>query len=333
MGHKEDAERFLSQLLGELKASRYDRLIILGDLFDTFAVVRSEILALWSNFLAAAGPHVGKIILLVGNHDLSGESGGVSALEPFRHFPGVLVIDRPVELNGVNYFPFFRNIKDFEAECRKLPAGSLLVCHQSLNGAQFQNGFYDPHGADPTATSHLLGVISGHVHVVQKVSNWWFPGTPYPQSFDDAGVTKGVFEISLAKTGYTVSRHITFDMPHYVVIKGTLPEMADYAAQALATVGDQDIKKLNVKFQGAGSPAEIAQFWAEPAIVELRKKAKRIADALTTIRVNELLPNTRGMSRQEKLKAYVASRKWRTDPEELLRRVRTVLGDRQSSGP
>jgi DNA repair exonuclease SbcCD nuclease subunit len=167
----EDGRKFIEQLY--TVAAQHELLILLGDLFHTFAVVRSEVLSLWNEFFQ----HIEKkchVVALVGNHDYAGQSGGSHALEVFKN--RIMVIDQPGCFYGVYFFPFFRDNAKFEEEARKVPDNSVLLCHQSFTGAQFETGYYDPHGADPASVSHLAGVISGHIHSRQMVNNIWYPG-------------------------------------------------------------------------------------------------------------------------------------------------------------
>ncbi|HKT21748.1 MAG TPA: metallophosphoesterase, partial [Nitrososphaerales archaeon] len=187
----DDSREFLRKLVAEATSGKHSKAVILGDLFDTFAVIRSEVLSIWFEALSSMSERLGKnnLILLVGNHDYAGVRGGSHALEPFR--PIATVVDQvtAVEVGGAQawFMPFVRDNGSFEEVCREIPAGSVLFCHQSFNGAQFENGFYDPHGANPECVAHLSRVVSGHVHTRQAVGeNIWYPGTPFQQGFGEA---------------------------------------------------------------------------------------------------------------------------------------------------
>jgi DNA repair exonuclease SbcCD nuclease subunit len=196
---------FLSDLQALIEERGIEKVIIAGDLFDTFAVVRSEILALWSQFFQQVSKKT-HIIALVGNHDMAGANGGVSPMEPFKAYQNVTIVDHPIQLGmnpDLHGAPFMRSNAEFEAYCRSLKPGSILICHQSFNGATFENGFYDPHGADTEAVKHLASVVSGHVHKRQEFQNIFYPGTPFQHTFGDAGENKAVFEISLGSHGCT----------------------------------------------------------------------------------------------------------------------------------
>ena len=137
----EDAKEFGDKLVAEVESYPYDIVIILGDLFDSYAVIRSEILTIWTRVLKTISSKVGQMFILVGNHDLAGARGGTHALEPFKDV--ARIVDDPdmenIEGQKVYFLPFYRDNAEFEALCRQLTPGSVLFCHNSFNGAKFEN--------------------------------------------------------------------------------------------------------------------------------------------------------------------------------------------------
>jgi DNA repair exonuclease SbcCD nuclease subunit len=317
IGAFKEAGGFVDKLFKIIQDGQYDQVIILGDLFDTFAVIRSEILALWASFLSKASQH-SEIVLIVGNHDMAGESGGAHALEPFKSFKNVVVVDWPHTTGGmIHYLPFYRDNEAFIKECQALPQGSILFCHQSFNGAQFDNGFYDPHGVDPSAVSHLAAVISGHIHKNQKLGNIWYPGTPFQMNFSDAGENKGVFEIALDNSGYSVLNRLDIDISQYFVIEApTVLELIDAAKQIIDM--NMDLSKSHLKMIATGGPSEIDQFWKNESVKELKSKAKRVVDALVSVKPEAILPGASAKSKRERLHDFIKSRKWRTSADKLI---------------
>jgi DNA repair exonuclease SbcCD nuclease subunit len=205
VGRIDDGREFLQKLVTEVNEGGYTKVIILGDLFDTFAIIRSEILALWLEALTMISAAVGRegLVLLVGNHDYAGLRGGSHSLEVFKHLAQVVDAQCWLPVGGaqVQFLPFMRDTAEFEAACRSMPAGSVLFCHQSFNGARFENGFYDPHGANPDCVAHLAKVVSGHIHTCQAVGeNIWYPGTPFQQGFGEAGQRKAVFHMAVGRS-------------------------------------------------------------------------------------------------------------------------------------
>ncbi len=311
----EDARRFIAELLGLIRTRSYRRVILLGDQFDSFAIVRSEILSLWNEFFREASKH-SRLIALVGNHDLAGSQGGTHPMEPFKAFPNVTVVDQIELVDNIFLFPFIRSTNEFERLCRELPPKSVLICHQSFNGCQFENGFYDPNGADPRCVGHLNSVISGHIHKAQRIANIWYPGTPFQQTFSDAGEQKKVYEIDLSESGYSVIQEIALDMPRFVQlqardVESLKTEIAKWQFKS------EDLSKINFKLCAQGTPGEITNFWQQPDMQQFRRSARRVVDALTSVKPEQSLPGIQGKTQKEKLNEYIRSKKWRTDPTRL----------------
>lgn len=316
----QDSDSLIDQLLDIIVQEAPETTILAGDLFDTFGIVRSEILAKWTRFFLEASK-ITKTVALVGNHDMAGADGGVSSMEPFKAYPNVTIVDRPTYIPGLAFFyPFIRDTKHFEAQCRALPDGALLFCHQSFNGAQFENGFYDPHGADVSCVEHLGGAISGHVHKAQKIANIEYLGTPRQLTFSDSGEKKAVFTLTLSKDSYTVDKSHVLDLPTFEVIEtDTLEELVAKIAKVTPST------RTHYKFIAKGSPSNIANFWEIPEVQDFKSKAKRVVDALTSMKPATAFVTVKGQTQDEKLSEYIKQRAWRTDADQLARRARECL--------
>lgn len=312
----EDGRLFIEKLLALCPS--HDRVIVLGDLFDSFALIRSEVLSLWNHFVRNADC---EIVMIVGNHDYAGQEGGTHALEAFRNEDGgTFVVSDLMEIGGMYFLPFRRDIKQFEEEAKSVPQGKLLFCHQSFNGCQFGNGFYDPHGADPNAVSHLKGVISGHIHTSQKIQNIWYPGSPFQHSFGEANESKFVFSIEYTPEGYKIAAQHDLEMPRYIEIQ---------ADSVSALLDNLPVPKAqdSYKFVAKGSPQEIVAFRQDERFKTFRSKARRVVDALIPERGQIVLPGKDGTTKAEKREAYILSRKWRTPAERLVVAARDLLAE------
>lgn len=311
----EDGRLFIEKLI--VLSSTHRRMVITGDLFHSFALIRSEVLSLWTDFFIRVKCPV---TVLVGNHDYAAQDGGTHALEPLRHLDGVTVIDSPTNAGGIYYLPFIRDVKTFEAECQKIPAGKLLFCHQSFNGAKFGNGYYDPHGADPVCVSHLKGVISGHIHNAQQVFNIWYPGSPFQQNFGEAGDDKFVYSIEITPEGYSVAERHDLQLPRYIEIK------ADSVSQLLENLPEPNALN-SYKFIARGSPQEIIAFRQDERFKIFRSKVRRVVDALVPERGEVNLLGQDGTTKTEKREAYIKSRKWRTPVARLCLAANSLLAE------
>jgi DNA repair exonuclease SbcCD nuclease subunit len=323
----EDARFYIAQLLRLIQEGNYAQVILLGDQFDTFAVVRSEVLSLWTKFFREASQFA-TVIALVGNHDMAGADGGANPMEPFNLYENVWIVSAPnsVSLRGVYFIPFIRDNKKFEEECLRIPAGAVLVCHQSFDGARFENGFYDPHGADPKCVAHLAAVISGHVHLEQAWANIWYPGTPFQQSFGESDSEKRVFTLDLTPSGYNILESHKLGMPRFVVLRSETLEELKKAIQVSYLAQDQStLARSHFKLIAQGTPAEIAEFWNDPEVKEFKRLSKRVVDALTSMKPQGLSVSVQGKTQKEKLHEYVRTKKWRTEPNLLTHRAEELL--------
>lgn len=325
----EDAREFLDKLKLHVLSSGadYSKVVILGDLFDTFAVIRSEVMSLWFSFLSEVSESIGKnnLILIVGNHDYAGANGGTHALEPFKVLARVIDEVDLINIGGVDcyFLPFKRENSDFERLAKEIPSGRVLFCHQSFNGATFENGFYDPHGADPESVSHLSKVISGHIHSRQSVgSNIYFPGTPFQQSFGEAGQEKGLVIVEIGSDiegTVSVVGSFDLDMPKFHVLK--------FASVSEVTLPKDPSPRDSYKIVASGGPQEIADFWRSEEAKSFRNSVKRVVDAMTPVRETNEGTIQKSASMEDKLEAFIKSKKWRTSQEALIGRARLLLSE------
>ena len=318
----EDGKEALSRIAQEILDRKPTHTIFTGDQFHTFATIRSEVLAAWNDFINQTFQHT-KLIFLVGNHDMSGPNGGSHSMEVFND--RAIIVDDTFELvlNKVFCLPFIRDNAEFEAKCRKLPEGATLICHNSFNGAQFENGFYDPHGADPSCVEHLAQVIAGHVHKEQKVANVWFCGTPYQMSYADAGEEKGIYAGEMGPQGIQIKERIHLGMPIFIEVKAkTIPELLENLP-----VGNND---CYYKFEATGTPQEIEAFWKDERIKAFKASVREVRDALISTKPAAILAQVNGKTLEEKLKSFIESREWKVDSGRVYEHARRILAQTAS---
>ena len=313
------SEKFCDSTLKVIKEAKPKKTVILGDLFHTFSVLRSEVLTLWNNFIEETKKHT-ELILLVGNHDQAGANGGTHALEVFKGRRNVFVIDQLTLLDGIYYMPFVREKEQFEIACRALPAGAILFCHQSFEVSKFDNGFYDPHGASMDCIAHLSQVISGHVHLHQSFRNMIHPGTPGQMSFGEAGQQKGIFLGYLDESSQKLifSEPIELPLPKFhVVERATVAELL----AALPEPNPEDSYRL----AATGSPQEIDAFWKSEEIKAFRAKVKRLDNATRALRGEDRLKQIKGETLADKLNAFVELQEWRVERARLVAAAGRIL--------
>jgi len=318
-------DAFWNELEELVRNERPDFVVFMGDLFDTFSVLRVEVLDyLIGKFNALRGrlsQH--RVVALVGNHDMAGADSGPHALCAFADL--ITVIDAPraisysfVDKNQIPVygFPFMRDGRRFEEEAKKLPPGVILMAHQSAEGAVFPSGAVDKEAVPLSCIDHLFGVFSGHIHESQALTSplgkkFVYVGTPYHSCFDDSGKVKGVSILD------TTTKRVTFheikSMPKFIEVsfRETFPAVAK---------GD------HCKIVGQGTPQELRDFWASDYVKHLRQLAARIVDATTVIRqCDATIISKTNESQENKVDVFVSLRKWRTQPELVAREARRLL--------
>lgn len=175
-----------------------DRIEILGDLFHTHNVIRLEVLEFWTWALDLLSKTC-ETVVLVGNHDLSGDcSSTFSALSVFglMNKPNLHIIEKPTQMGVFGYVPYTSNADSFTSAARVLASEGVrvLVCHQTIEGSQYDNGMYAPDGIPAAEWSErFIHVISGHIHSEQLFGNIIYPGTARWDTTADANRRKGIW--------------------------------------------------------------------------------------------------------------------------------------------
>ena len=216
-------QAYLEQLRKAWTENEVDYVVILGDLFNSHAIIRSEVLNVWSKYLDTILVHH---ILIKGNHDETAPGSNIHALVAFKDKSDVTVIDETLELHNTNlvFMPFYKEFSKFQ---KNLPnKGGILFCHQTFEGAQFENGFYCPNGFPIKSVANFNLVVCGDIHKEQQVGNVWYSGTPYQMNFNDAGEPKGVW---LFDTETLERKKIRLDLPQYFIKEcQTMDDINDY---------------------------------------------------------------------------------------------------------
>lgn len=210
----EESEKLMQFVVDTAFSKEIERVEILGDLFDTHAVVRAEVLAFWSKWFGVlCGLHGDlsvETIVLVGNHDQKGSresESSIHALVPFRDFHDNLkIIENPSLIpcrngNRIAYIPHISGADNFLQAARIIKACDInnrvthVVCHQTFLGATYENGIFAEDGIDINQVP-FDHIISGHIHKSQKVGKCFYPGTARYLKSTDADQKKGfwIFE-------------------------------------------------------------------------------------------------------------------------------------------
>jgi DNA repair exonuclease SbcCD nuclease subunit len=182
-----------------------ERIVILGDLFHTHAVIRLEVLEFWRNELFSLTLACPEVIVLIGNHDQSGDYQSAShALGLFKELknPKLTIVDSPMRFGVMAYVPYIHDQATFTAAANKLAdeGAKTLVCHQTFSGGKYDNGMYAPDGFETETLNYNL-LISGHIHSRQSFGKVIYPGTATWQTTSDANKDKGLWLVNHHESG------------------------------------------------------------------------------------------------------------------------------------
>lgn len=284
---------YLRFLLGTQEKEKPDLVVILGDLFHNHALLRSEILNLWIDYLKKAPV---RHVLLVGNHDETAPGSGVHALSALDIQPHMVVpplSNRTIgmsdwrELVFISYCHTGDRFKEqlAAAEILSDPERTILFAHQAFDGARYENGFYAPDALHLNLVQPFKLVVSGHIHKRQEFTNIWYPGSPYAQSFNDAGEEKYLW---LLNTETLQRTPIETPFPKYIIKEASASDMVSIFDKA----DTQNYYKIVVKdskaaIQAMQNSVEFKQLKKDykivvcPQYVDVVAATDRIADTVT----------------------------------------------------
>ncbi len=158
-------------------------LIIAGDLNDTKAILRAEVVNRLIDTMRMANDIGVHPTILVGNHDLLNEKGKDHSLEFLLPFSDL--IHTPVTSLRLNLIPYQASQDSFIEAVSSLPKELPIICHQGFLGAFMGDYIQDKTSVDPNL---LAGreVYSGHYHRHQKLGPVTYIGSPYTITFGEA---------------------------------------------------------------------------------------------------------------------------------------------------
>ncbi len=199
-----EMRRLIDHIYAVAEAEKPDQILLLGDQYHTHSVIHLAVMTFWSEAFKRLGTLGIPVRAMVGNHDMSGNAGAIETSMQ-AHTAQVEVIDTPRVSNGILYHPYTADHEAFVRNCNSYPEAKTIICHQSFDGAQFDNGFYDPDGIDVNLIPQTQ-VISGHVHTPQEFGKVWYPGAPRWRTVADANTERAIWLVEHDQSGALVGR-------------------------------------------------------------------------------------------------------------------------------
>lgn len=193
-------------------------LVVSGDLNDTKAILRSEviraILQIFKEYEAVP------IYVLIGNHDLDNERNmDHHCLNFLSASVNVTIVDKPRREGDWFMLPYQNSAEKFMTWIQACKTGGMdkLICHQGFFGAKMGNYAVDQTSVSPLEMQHFKIVLTGHYHEHQRVglNNIIYCGSPYTVTFAEAGQKKFFHivneDLSLESIETGARRHVSID--------------------------------------------------------------------------------------------------------------------------
>ena len=200
-----ESESLLGFVLSKALEFKVDRVEILGDLFDTHDIVRLKVLEFWQKWLTKLSTEKFETVVLVGNHDLSGDYNSTySALTPLMSIGnGLTIVDRPHIDGFYGYLPYIHDNQKFIEEANNLAnsGATVLVSHPNYAGAVYDNGHTIDNGVSDSDIDHRFHhLIGGHIHTELELGRIWYTGNPRWLTKSCANKKKGIWLIEHSDT-------------------------------------------------------------------------------------------------------------------------------------
>jgi DNA repair exonuclease SbcCD nuclease subunit len=176
----------VNELLKHLKSNKYDFIVLLGDILDTFEQTHQQSFGRASKLLIELNEII-KTYLIIGNHDRPNNNIFLTDehfFNSFKKYKNIKIVDIPILENNYLFVPyvapgrFKEAIKDFEWE-----NVNCIFAHQEIKGCKL--GCLISEEGDLWEEDNPP-IISGHIHefhIPQK--NVFYCPTPFQHGFTD----------------------------------------------------------------------------------------------------------------------------------------------------
>ncbi len=177
-----------------------DVVIHCGDLFDNRNQIPVEVISTVIDIFEEIG-QILPVHMLIGNHDISNKStNDVNSPKSIKFIPNITLYEATTKITIGNrdilMMPWVEHKNEQISLLRKYSGCDYLFCHSDLNGAKLHLKSVAHKNRDKIEVEEFSGykkVFSGHIHLVQRNSNFTFVGSPYEMDRNDIGNQKGVF--------------------------------------------------------------------------------------------------------------------------------------------
>lgn len=184
----DDCNKLIDYICGIGDEYKYDYVVFLGDQTHNHAILNVHVLNFWKESFKRLQNHFKSgVICLIGNHDLPGNIGS-NQINSMSTLDGwcTLVSDF-LEIEDILFVGYQHNKQKFIDIVNKSNCTNV-ICHQTFQGATYENGFYAQDGIDLNNFENKE-FISGHIHTPQQFGNVCYVGAPRWRTSSDSNVT------------------------------------------------------------------------------------------------------------------------------------------------
>lgn len=221
--------------------------ILNGDVLDSKAIIRAEVANRLISILKEEDSK--NIIINTGNHDLCNEKGQESALNFLE--PYAQVVRSPVWIESVKAYviPYQSDVETFELILSNCIAGSILIVHQGVRGANLGHYVQDKSALESNIFDGF-NVIGSHYHSHQTIKcgrtgTFIYVGSPYTMSFGEANDPVKGFLVLYSDGSF---ERILTNLRRHVVWETSLEEITSRYHNVVNTPGPDD--KIWIKLRG-----------------------------------------------------------------------------------
>lgn len=185
-----DCESLMELVYKTAKENKVDNIVFLGDQHHNHAIVHVEVIAFWKRTFQKLSKLKVPMRALIGNHDMPGDTG--SSSHSMLSYEGL--VDTSEGIEGNFLFVNFKHKTDELIQLSQNNPDKILVCHQTFQGAQYENGFYAQDGLEQDKIVNPY-IISGHIHLRSTFGRVFYPGSPRWITASDANEDKFIWLI------------------------------------------------------------------------------------------------------------------------------------------
>lgn len=194
-----DCSKLVDYVIKTAKETNPDYILFLGDQYNYHNIVHISVVDFWTNSFKKIKDAGFNVMALLGNHELSNPKDQKAPHALAVHKKDITIVDEPKVINNVLFLPYFVNNSDFIEVCNKNPTHTV-VCHQTFNGAKYDNGMYAPDGVEPDSVPQRV-ILSGHIHTPQDFGKVLYIGAPRWRTLNDANVKRYMALIDFNEAG------------------------------------------------------------------------------------------------------------------------------------